>query len=153
MGGSQPRSRVAVARTASSDAQQGSPLPAPQAIPRHWLGGLLLSQAQALVGPGDRLVGAHFCLIRALAGSYKELVPVSPLPSGCCQRPAPLGVPTGLDYSHPSPGPEWSYAGVLELSSKLETPSGRPWLTLCSGENPQASLQDPTKSVGDGALG
>lgn len=59
----------------------------------------------------------------------------------------------GLDYSHPSPGPEWSYAGFLELSSTLQTPSGRPWLTLCSGENPQASLQDPTESVGGGALG
>lgn len=55
----------------------------------------------------------------------------------------------GPDYSHPSPGPE----GFLELSSTLETPSGRPWLTLCSGENPQVSLQDPTKSVGGGALG
>lgn len=115
---------------------------------------MLLSQAQALAGPGDRLVGAHFRLILALAGSYKELAPVSPVAQRVLPAPGPtLGAPMGLDYSHPSPGPEWSYAGFLELSSKLKTPSGWPWLTLCSGENPQASLQDPTESVGGGALG
>lgn len=88
-------------------------------------------------GPGRELQGACSSFPRCRVGVASA-------------RPHPgSSHGAGPDYSHPSPGPE----GFLELSSTLETPSGRPWLTLCSGENPQVSLQDPTKSVGGGALG
>lgn len=99
------------ARTASSDAQQGSPLPAPQAIPRHWLGGAAAFPSSSSCRPRGQVGGRSLLPHPGPGRELQGACPCFPVAQRALPAPGPTGSSHGAGLLTPFPGPRMELCG------------------------------------------